>query len=172
MIMAGKVSTITPYTPWYKAASNTHVRTDDMFDVDRQGNGFIVTVYEYLNKKKETCREVIRVKHMGKVTIRDLIELYGCRQIHLRAMESGDFIATYNRRCWEMQPSRIYSFDNSGYAIKCSGKASDFADMTDLRQVWPPLEPVTAVMPRHPPERVMAACSDGIYPVRTGLFLK
>jgi hypothetical protein len=128
------------YVPWYKAPSNTHVRTDDMFDVDRQGNGFIVTVYEYLNKKKETCREVIRVKHMGKVTIRDLATCYGCHQVHKRAMESHDFLTVYNRLCLEAPLSRVYRFDHNGLAIKCSGKASDFADMTDLRQVWPPVE--------------------------------
>ncbi|MNM77101.1 hypothetical protein D3C81_889430 [compost metagenome] len=140
MIMAGKVPTVKPYTPWYKAPGNTHVSTVDKFDVDRQGNGFVVTVYEYLNKKKETCQEVIRVKHMGKVTIRDLATCYGCGEVHARAMESHDFITAYNRLCLATPPNRTYHFDHTGLAIKCSGLPGDLVDMTELRQIWPPVE--------------------------------
>jgi hypothetical protein len=165
------------YQPWYKAASNTHVRTDDMFDVDRQGNGFIVTVYEYLNKKKETCREVIRVKHMGKVTIIDLADYYGCKRVHLRALDSGDLVSTYRRLCREAPPSRTYGLDSRGYAIKGTGPLLDSPDLkpvfvdgvvlvdSSLEQIR--FKAITAVMPRHDPSRVMIGCCDGIHPIRT-----
>lgn len=135
MIMAGKVPKITPYAPWYKSPTNTHVRTDDMFDVDRQGNGFVVTVYEYLNKKKETCQEVIRVKHMGKITMWDLIDKYDCKRIHVRAYDSGDLLVVYQRLSQQELPRRTQVRDWANYAIKAGS-----GGMTDLVQIWPPVE--------------------------------
>jgi len=73
--MQGKV-----YIPWYKAANNTFVAEEDMFD-EVDGYCFVLTVYRSLNKKGELVEDIIRVKHLGKVNKELLIEYLSNQQL-------------------------------------------------------------------------------------------
>lgn len=80
--MQGKV-----YIPWYKAANNRFEGEETRFDVDRSGNAFLLTVYMAINKKGEPVEDIIRVKHLGKVTKEMLDEYLKVQQLPVHRRE-------------------------------------------------------------------------------------
>lgn len=62
----------------------------DYFDVDRQGNGFILTVKHSVNKKNEPVETIQQVEHLGPVDHWDYAVTYRALDVWPRAIESGD----------------------------------------------------------------------------------
>lgn len=67
-------------------------------DVDRSGNGFILTVKHALNKKNEPVDTIVQVKHLGQVDHWVVNHDYRIYDLWPRTIESGDwdrFVSQY-----------------------------------------------------------------------------
>ena len=63
----------------------------DYLDVDRVGNGYILTVKHTVNKKNEPVETIQQVKHLGPVDHWSVCVEYKDIDLWSRAVESGDF---------------------------------------------------------------------------------
>lgn len=73
-----------------------------MLDIDRKGNGFIVTIKFDLNKKGEVTQDVVLVEHLGYFTF-DLHCTYNGLLLWERAVTSGDYVLHMQRLEKEMR---------------------------------------------------------------------
>lgn len=62
----------------------------EYLDVDRQGNGYILTVKHDVNKKNEPVETIVQVKHLGKVTRACVFCKFKEYPLWTRTLESGD----------------------------------------------------------------------------------
>ena len=77
-----------------------------MLDIDRMGNGYVVTIKFDLNKKGEVTKDVVLVEHLGYFTL-DLNCRYRMQATNLllwdRAITSGDYVLHMQRLEKEMR---------------------------------------------------------------------
>lgn len=64
-------------------------------DVDRLGNGFILTVIHTVNKKNEPIEIIQTVEHLGPIDHWTIVIDYSGLDIWPRAHESGDWLMMF-----------------------------------------------------------------------------